>query len=272
MLELVKNSLTISYNYLKKTPTVPFFLISSSVMIYSFFSLEFLINYFSKKFKSLEQKRKYYVVSNILKSGVLCGLSALSYNVLFGGDSILYLDVIDIPRPTVQLIKNVSCLYTITDIIPTIMNREVMMKSTIIHHLCVMGAYAYISLSPWKLEGIERGLFMYGIFSSYAFLVNFFLGARYLFDKKDTTILDNPTIKQKIYRGIKKTSLVTYALSCGVNWVWQLKYFSSLVVNKFKMNGFSPYLLVDSSLLGLYLVMIYNWILDDKILMYYLSK
>ena len=33
-----------------------------------------------------------------------------------------------------------------------------MMKSTIIHHLCVMGAYAYISLSPWKLEGIERGL------------------------------------------------------------------------------------------------------------------
>ena len=48
MLELVKNSLTISYNYLKKTPTVPFFLISSSVMIYSFFSLEFLINYFSK--------------------------------------------------------------------------------------------------------------------------------------------------------------------------------------------------------------------------------
>ena len=48
MLELVKNSLTISYNYLKKNSTVPFFLISSSVMIYSFFSLEFLINYFSK--------------------------------------------------------------------------------------------------------------------------------------------------------------------------------------------------------------------------------
>ena len=108
-----------------------------------------------------------------------------------------------------------------------------------------------------KLEGIERGLFMYGIFSSYAFLVNFFLGARYLFDKKDTTIIDNPTIKQKIYKGIKKTSLVTYALS-WVNWIWQLKYFLVLVVNKFRMNGFSPYLLIDSSLLGLYLVMIYN--------------
>ena len=28
------------------------------------------------------------------------------------------------------------------------------------------------------------------------FLLIFFLGARYLFDKKDTVILDNPTVKQ----------------------------------------------------------------------------
>ena len=175
--------------------------------------------------------------------------------------------------PIKLTIHNITLLvYTITDIIPTIMNREIMMKSTLIHHICVMAAYGYISLSPWKLEGIERGLFMYGIFSSYAFLVNFFLGARYLFDKKDTKILDNPTFKQKVYKGIKKTSLVTYAISCGFNWMWQLKYFVFLFMNKCYSNGFSPYLGVDISLLGLYLFMIYNWILDDKVLMFFLSK
>ena len=266
------NPINAIINYMKMTPTIPFFLLSSSVLMYSFFIMENLFNHFSIKFKSLQQKRKYYIVSNILKSGVLCGLSVLSYSVLFGKDSIVYLPVIDIPRPTIQLVKNLTCIYTITDIIPTLLNREVMMKSTIIHHLCVMGAYVYISLSPWQTEGIERGLFMYGIFSAYAFLVNFFLGARYLFDKEDTTLGTTPTFKQKMYRFIKKSSLLTYVLSCTVNWLWQLKYFIYLIGYKYSLKRLSWYTGIDTCLLSFYIIMIYSWINDDIVLMKYLSK
>ena len=128
MLQLIKNTFSITTNYLKTTSTVPFFLISSSVLLYGFFGLEYTLNLFSKKFRSLEQKRKYYVASNILKSVVLCGLSVLSYGVLFGADSIIKLDVWQIPRPTIQMVKNLSCIYTITDIIPTIMNPPIAIK------------------------------------------------------------------------------------------------------------------------------------------------
>ena len=136
----------------------------------------------------------------------------------------------------------------------------------------VMGAYIYISLSPWQNEGIERGLFMYGIFSAYAFLVNFFLGARYLFDKEDTTLATTPTFKQKMYRFIKKSSLLTYVLSCTVNWLWQLKYFIYLIGYKYSLERLSRYTIIDTGLLSFYIIMIYSWINDDIVLMKYLSK
>ena len=43
-----------------------------------------------------------------------------------------------------KVFKNMVAVYTVTDTIPLFLNKEKMMASTIIHHICVFLSYIYI--------------------------------------------------------------------------------------------------------------------------------
>ena len=57
-----------------------------------------------------------------------------------------------------KVLKNMVAVYAITDTIPLLIDREKMMFSTIIHHVCVFLSYIYIVFSDLQQEGIFKSI------------------------------------------------------------------------------------------------------------------
>lgn len=157
--------------------------------------------------------------------------------------------------PYKTLSKNVLGLYSMTDTIPLLMNKDKMMTSTIVHHVCVGLAHLYVINSDFRKEGIFKAIMVYGGFSSLAGLVNFYLGSRFLIKSK------------KKRRVIKKLALMSYVGSCACNWTWQVYYLSKLTRQLYMTFDWTR----GMSLI-FYTTMIKNWIVDDIILMRHLAK
>ena len=87
-------------------------------------------------------------------------------------------------------------------------------------------------------------------FSSFALLVNFYLGSRFL------------EIPMKIQKYIKFLSFISYFLVCSSNWSWQGYYIYNLIKNNSS----------SKKEIGIYLMMLYFWIKDDINLMQFLKK
>ena len=204
-------------------------------------------------YTKLSDDRKYYIIFNISKSSMLLWIT---YSIILGYNR-NFLSFNSIDWSNQNLYKNITALYSITDIAPLFISRKKMMRSTIIHHVCVFLAYLRIISSDLTKPGLSNGIIVYGLFSSLAFIVNFYLGFRH--------ITTNNNLKKKI----KKMAFISYILACSYNWsvqgIYLYNYISSLYIkiNENKMNiGY----------LGLYITFLYFWINDDLILMKYLSK
>jgi len=204
-----------------------------------------------KKYSEWDKGRRCYILSNILKSSVLSFLSFYFFMAVYYGD----LDLIHTERwgSNQRVLKNLIGLYAITDTVPLIINREKMMMSTVIHHTCVFITYVYIAMSDLGKEGIFKSVITYGGFSSIAYLVNFYLGSRFIID-------NNNHINY-----LKKISGVSYIASCGFNWTWQIYYLIKLL-NYYYING----LYLGYFKIVFLNIMIINWIKDDLVLIKHL--
>ena len=243
-------------NILSNTP-VYIFIPITMILYRVYYILYHKLLSFNNKYNTLSKERQYYIIFNMSKSSMLAFLSYLIY--VGYNKNIVHLTNIDWSNQ--RMFKNITGLYAITDLVPLFVNRDKMMTSTIIHHICVVGAFMGVLNSNLEDIGISNAIILYGLYSSFAFLVNFFLGVRFLLDKD--------SIRMKY---IKKITFINYITSCGCNWSLQgiyLVYYINKLVLLYWNNTIH---ITNYVYLLLYVAFLYFWISDDIILMRFLLK
>ena len=200
------------------------------------------------KFDLLNNDKQIYVVTNILKSFILMILSVIFLYIISSGQ----LDIFHIKNGWDKN-KNILCctcaIYSITDLVSLLLNGRKMPITTKFHHICVVLAYGYTVTSDMNKYGIYQSIVVYGGFSSIPFLVNLYLGTRFIFTPS---------------RIFKYTCLIIYGISCSLNWTWQLWFL-------FNVLYYCDSVRTVGSLI-MFCMMLYHWIVDDIILMKYLAK
>ena len=166
--------------------------------------LKYILNN-NSKFKTYNSDRKDYIITNLNKSFFLLLIAIyFTYNIKIGKINLFNLQIKD---TDIVRYKNMTSFYSITDLISTILCYKTMQKSTIFHHLCVIFVNMWIIQSK-NINELQKGIIMYGGFSSLAFIVNFFLGYRFLTTKY--VFLCKETILQySIIISFKSTRLST---------------------------------------------------------------
>ena len=239
------------YNLFDSLNPLPFFICISIGYTLLFPISDFILINISNTYYEYKKGRRCYILSNVLKALTLSFISIYFTMCVYYGD----INLINTNNwgSNQKVLKNMVAVYAITDTIPLLIDREKMMFSTIIHHVCVFLSYIYIVFSDLQQEGIFKSIIVYGGFSSLAYLVNLYLGCRFLIN----------TDKYKKY--LKKIAGLSYISSCGFNWTWQIYYLILLL----------KYYYVNSMYLGyikiIFLnVLIINWIKDDLVLIKHL--
>ena len=223
-----------------------FLLISSGTFYKSYDLLNYKLNKLSK-YSNYKEDRKEYILTNMLKSFYLGIIAFVFLYNLFSFN----INLIDTKSWNTSIIfwKNLVAVYTSTDLIGLIRNKK-MALTTIIHHYCVLIGFVLISFKDFSDEGIYKSIFIYGAFSSLAFLVNLYLGARFLLNKG--------SYSDKM---LKKGAYISYLCVVVFNILWQVYYLISTLIYV------SSYLK-----LGILITLLSMWIRDDLILLDFLSN
>lgn len=211
-----------------------------------------LLKRYSPKFKVLSTDRQKYVVTNINKSVLLSFLAGIFLKTVYYKPLLLQNNFPPGPSASTTW-KTLTVLYSCTDFVALIRDKT-MSKTTKIHHYAVLVSLIVVLFSKFYKGSLAKAIVIYGGFSSLAFMVNLYLGARFLFKRESVGI-----------KFIKKLSLYTYAAACGLNWVWQSNY----ILHAYSDILSNPTMLMK---LGLNLTMLYSWIRDDTILIRHLNK
>jgi hypothetical protein len=217
------------------------FYIGSVIYVFSYYITNYFLNNNSRlslKYNMISFQRKLYICSNIIKSIFLCILS-INYIILLIKNKTLFLNW----KNEEFSIKSSVILYMIPDFWSMIITNSTMMMTTIFHHLCVLIATVFIINSDIETDGIHISFIYYGLLSSFSFLVNTFLGMRFLvkFTKKQ-----------------QKFIIINYILICLFNWTWQIYYL--LNINEIYIYKF------------ILILLLYFWINDDIVLLKFLKN
>ena len=184
-----------------------FYLFGSVLFYYTFFFTNLVLTAYNEKYLRLDEDKKMYVVSNILKSIQLCALTPLAGYVLY---DTMYND-----SWNNSMIKNLGVWYSIPDTVSLILVKKMDMTTKIHHGIVCLFNIASIT-NDYTEENIVRCLIIYAAFSTYAFIVNFMLGARFLHNNKKIEML------------LSRFAFTVYSTCCMINWVWHYFYVSRL--------------------------------------------
>merc|ERR1719473_43722 len=189
-------------------PFLAMFFVGSYIVFSSYFVANHYMSTFSKSYASIPDDKKFYVLSNLIKSAAL-----LAYTPSCAGTLWLALvrDVWSTPR-----IRALGVLYAIPDAISMLLVSR-MALSTKIHHACVVLFMAVNLVVTYENETVGRALVVYAVFSTFAYLVNLLLATRFL----------------PVSRGLSVTlsalALLIYGSCLGINWTWQLRFLAKLL-------------------------------------------
>jgi hypothetical protein len=221
------------------THNIAVFIVGSYVVFSSYFTFNYYLNVLSSSYQQIEEDKKFYVLSNLMKSGLLLSYTPLAYQVLY---QTMVEDIWDSKR-----IQIMGTLYAIPDFVSLFMVKR-MAKSTIAHHVCVC-IFNWFSVSnDYSHHNIMRSIVIYAIFSVFAYLVNLLLASRFLNVTNTTSAV------------LSALALLIYASCCFLNWSWQVWYISFLATN---FHHYSIWLFVAAICFIVY---------DDLILMKWLYK
>ncbi|CAD2222672.1 hypothetical protein ADEAN_001021900 [Angomonas deanei] len=174
-----------------------------------------MIYYFLERYSSsfrriASQDRKFYIIGNLIKAGILISITPFaSYHLLL----IIYYDTY-----STNTLRNLGCIYSIPDFISMIVVKR-MRWSTWLHHLSVV-VFNYVSiLNDYSQENVCRCVVVYAGFSSFGYCVHLLLASRFL------------GVSIQVARVLSFIALVIYALCCLVNWSWQFYYIRHLLLS-----------------------------------------
>ena len=173
---------------------------------------------FNTNFQKLKLSRQLYIVKNVVKSFVLLYVGFFA--------SIDFIRFIKNDYYEMNLVYYYASFYVANDlmallIVPNLPN------TTKIHHQITCAFLLYtLHVNFNSIENVGQLLFIYTIFSSYAFLVNFYLGMRFLKNANNTKTYFNDIIDYS-----KKYAYYIYFVSCVINWSIQLTIMSYRMYN-----------------------------------------
>lgn len=160
-----------------------------------------LMNTYVETFRQIDPShKKMYVIKNFVKSLTLAGLCIVvpivSQDMFYG--------IFDI-----AFFKRCAIYYTINDVMGLLLVRK-LPRTTVIHHTTTILCGILTQFKKDDKFDIIILIIIYAIFSSIAFIVNFYLGYR--------IFSDNNRRKQIL----SITSFWIYLISCVINWTIQL--------------------------------------------------
>ena len=198
-------------NYIiNSAQSLSIFILGNVIIYFTYYLFDYVLSIFSTSYNKIKDKnQKYYVLSNLIKSGLLFVYTPNAINILH---QTMYLN-----NWNNLQIKNMGSLYAIPDCVSLFMVKN-MHKSTFIHHTIVILFYVFNLMNDYKKENIFRTRIIYAIFSTFTYAVNFILGIRFYENKK---------IKKIIIPFV----FYFYMLCCSINWTWNMYYIHKLIIN-----------------------------------------
>jgi hypothetical protein len=191
------NNIATQYNI----SLLPYFLLFSFYVRISFFILHNYLNIFNKKYITYPTHRKQYITKNIVKS---VNLGALT---LFSMPCIIY-PAYFYNSWNNDIMKLCGLFYSSNDFIALVCVKK--LSPTTKNHHRVTVFLSLVSLGiDFTTSTLGRMLFVYTLASSSAFIVNYYLGMRFLEDKEKT-------------KDLKKMARNIYGVSLLSNWGWHL--------------------------------------------------
>lgn len=225
-------------------------IIASLTIGFSYYPLKKYLNKY-KNYDKLSDDKKMYVTKNIIKSGILAMLSFRFTPQL--------IQLIHFKEVNQNLFRLYGALYVGNDLAGLLFVNN-LPNSTKLHHSSTVLLYTILCAFNINKYPICRMMSIYTIFSCYPFLVNLYLGLRYLKEKNTQIVKYNYNINTFIDI-IRRTSYYTYLVSCSLNWTTHAYILGYLLYNK----QFSYLDLLYSGIL-------YPIITDDLILMNWLKN
>lgn len=170
-----------------------------------------IFNGISYIYPKLKYERKIYIVSNLIKGLMLLYLCMTYYTKLFSifreneWNSFVY--------------KKITVSYAVTDFCSLFIVNKLKI-STIIHHIIVVLFSFIIVYQEIYYNTILYSIIVYGFFSCLAYLVNIFLGMRFLMTAYMCKIMCN-------------ISYSMYMCCCCINWLYQFKFICTNIFTNF---------------------------------------
>ena len=201
---------------------------------------------FNSNFQKIKLERQLYIIKNVVKAGVLLYLAIFS--------SIDFIRFMINDHFEMKLVYNYASLYVSNDFIALLIVPNLPLTTKIHHQITCLFLVYSLNVDFNELTNFAQLLFIYTIFSSYAFLVNFYLGMRFLKH-------DNNTYLNEIIEYSRISARFIYKYTCFINWVIQI----SIICHRLYIGVFNFHYTV-------YCFLLYFIIKDDLILMDWLKQ
>jgi hypothetical protein len=185
------------------------FLIGSYMIFASYYMIYYFLERFSSSFRRIaSQDKKFYIIGNLIKAGILISITPFA--------CVHLVKIIVFDEWESNILRNLGCIYAIPDFISMVVVRR-MRWSTWVHHACVVLFNYFSIMNNYQHENVCRCVVVYAAFSSFAYCVNVLLASRFL------------GVSVNVARVLSFVALVVYALCCAVNWAWQVYYLRRLL-------------------------------------------
>lgn len=185
------------------------FLIGSYLVFTSYYTIYYFLERYSFSFQRIQSKqKKFYIIGNLLKAGVLISITPFA---AFHLTKIIVFD-----EWNTQTLQTLGSIYVIPDFISMIVVKR-MRWSTWIHHLCVVLFNYFSIMNDYRNENVLRCVVVYASFSSFAYCVNVLLASRFL------------GLSVNAAHVLSFFALLIYGACCAVNWSWQAYYLHRLL-------------------------------------------
>ena len=171
------------------------------IYVYGSYEILYIYLHCKKKINTLTQYKKKYVVKNLIKSFNLAGLTL--YSVPF----VIY-PAFMYHSWNNNIIHLCGLFYSSNDL-AALMYVPNLPKTTQNHHKVTVFLSLLSLFIDYNNSSLGRMLFVYTIASSSSFIVNTYLGSRYIYDKEELV-------------SMKKTARNVYGMALATNWGWHI--------------------------------------------------
>ena len=220
------------------------FFVGSYIVFSSYFVADHYMALASTSYAKIEEGKKFYVLSNLIKSAVLLAYTPSAAATLYKA---CVNDDWSTPR-----IRALGVLYAIPDAVSMLLVRR-MATSTKVHHLCVVFFMCINLVVTYEQKTVGRALVVYGVFSTFAYLVNLLLASRFLPVSPASSLV------------LSCLAFGIYPASLAINWTWQCTFLYDLVI-------FERTSAAHGACIALYLALISMVVYDDCVLVRWLWK